>query len=97
MLPSEVATEVVKDRQATYGHPGSVYTTWAHLIQPILIRMLLEDRTLATSSECAMMLVLLKAAREVNAGYPADYRDNVDDLAGYANVLHMTKEAPHGS
>lgn len=39
-----------------------------------------------------MMLILLKCAREMNQNYPLDYRDNVDDIAGYANVLYMTKE-----
>ena len=95
-LPSEAATEIVRNRQGVYGHPGSVYTVWGHLIEPVIARMALEGRTKPNSEECSMMLIQLKCAREINSGYPFDYRDNADDIAGYANVLHMTKEAPLG-
>jgi len=54
--------------------------------------MQIEQRSRPTAEECSMMLILLKCAREMNQNYPLDYRDNVDDIAGYANVLYMTKE-----
>lgn len=89
-LPSEAATEIVADRQGVYGHPGQVYGIWARLLWPIIGRI-------PTTEECSMMLILLKCAREINSDYPLDYRDNVDDIAGYANVLYMTKERHSGS
>jgi len=85
-LPSEAATEIVANRQGVYGHPGQVYGIWAKLIEPIIGRR-------PSTEECSMMLILLKCAREINSNYPLDYRDNVDDVAGYANVLHLTKQA----
>lgn len=96
LLPSERATEIVIDRQQTYGPPEQVYGVWALMMEPVIQVMFEEERTQPTTEECAMMLILLKCAREVNAGYPLDYRDNVDDIAGFANVLHMVKGA-HGS
>jgi hypothetical protein len=91
-LPSEAATEIVENRQGVYGHPGQVYGIWAYMIQPVIARLVAESRTLPTAEECSMLLILLKCAREVNSNYPEDYRDNLDDIAGYANVLYMTKE-----
>lgn len=85
MLPSEAATEIVANRQGVYGHPGQVYSLWAKLLVPIMGRE-------PTADECSMMLILLKCAREINTDYPLDYRDNLDDIAGYANVLYLTKE-----
>jgi hypothetical protein len=88
-LPSEAATEIVENRQGVYGHPGAVYRVWAELLKPVLGYE-------PTREQCSMMLILLKCAREINAQYPKDYRDNVDDIAGFANVLHMVKEYPDG-
>lgn len=84
-LPSEEATEVVKNRREVYGHPADVYTVWAKLIAPIIGQEL-------TPMEASMMLLLLKVAREINARYPGDYGDNLIDICGYANVLKMVKE-----
>lgn len=91
-LPSERATEIVANRRGVYGHPGQVYGVWAELLSPVISRMVNDLRTVPTTEECSMMLILLKCAREINVGYPLGYRDNVDDIAGYANVLHLTKE-----
>jgi len=85
-LPSELATEIVKDRQKKYNHPAVVYNIWADLLKPIIGHR-------PTVQECGMMLLQLKCAREIATNYPLDYRDNVDDMAGYANVQHMIKEA----
>lgn len=89
-LPSEEATDIVADRQGVYGSPAEVYSVWAQLIAPIIGQV-------PTPEECSMMLILLKCAREINKGYPLDYRDNVDDIAGYANVLYLCKEAKRAS
>lgn len=91
-LPSEEATKIVANRQGVYGHPGQVYAVWALLLVPIIRRMVEENRDQPTTEECSMMLILLKCAREINVGYPPEYRDNLDDIAGYANVLFLTKE-----
>jgi hypothetical protein len=91
-LPSEAATAIVANRREVYGHPGQVYEIWARFLEPVIEKMFEDERTEPTTEECSMMLILLKCAREINVGYPKDYRDNVDDIAGYANVLHMTKE-----
>jgi hypothetical protein len=88
-LPSEMATEIVENRQGVYGHPALVYRVWAALLEPVI-------GFKPSAEQCAMMLTLLKCAREINAQYPKDYRDNADDIAGYANVLHMIKEYPDG-
>src|SRR5262245_11514046 len=85
-LPSELATEIVKDRQKKYNHPAVVYNIWADLLKPVIGHR-------PTVQECGMMLMQLKCAREIATNYPLDYRDNVDDMAGYANVQHMIKEA----
>lgn len=92
MLPSEAATEIVANRQGVYGHPGEVYTVWAKLLVPVIDHMLKQGRTEPTAEDCSMILILLKCAREINRDYPIDYRDNLDDIAGYANVLYLTKE-----
>jgi Domain of unknown function (DUF6378) len=93
MLPSDAASEIVKNRQGIYGHPGQVYDIWSIMMSPIFVKMQESNRVLPTTDECSMMLILLKCAREINSNYPADYRDNLDDIAGYANVLFLTKEA----
>jgi hypothetical protein len=85
MLPSEKATELVKDRQETYGHPSDVYSLWSQLIYA-------ATGTQFSVEECAVILILLKLAREMTGHYPSNYTDNVDDIAGYANVLAMVKE-----
>lgn len=85
MLPSEAASEIVANRRGVYGHPAEVYAIWAKMIEPIL-------GVPVSVEQAAMLLILLKCAREHNAQYPATYRDNLDDIAGYANVLFMVKE-----
>jgi hypothetical protein len=39
---------------------------------------------------------LVKHAREINANYPPDYRDNRDDMAGFANVAQMVIDYQKG-
>jgi len=67
------------------------------LIEPIIARIILDDRQKPTPSECSMMLIQLKVAREISGNYPRDYNGNEEDIAGYANVLRMVKEWPDGS
>lgn len=88
-LPSERATEIVKDRQTTYGHPAEVYEIAAGFWSWVFG----HDVSTHQVAEC---LSLIKHAREINAGYPADYRDNRDDYAGYANVAQMIHDYDKG-
>ena len=71
-----------------YGHPADVYELVAQLWGAYM-------QVDYQAEDVAMMLALLKVAREKNADYPLDFTDNQDDLAGYANVLAMIKEE-HG-
>jgi len=81
-LPSHRATEIVRRRQKTYGHPAEVYaiaaTFWGEVFG--------HEVSVHQVAEC---LSLMKHAREINANYPVGYRDNRDDMAGYANVAQM--------
>jgi hypothetical protein len=88
-LPSERATAIVNARQSTYGHPADVYSIaavfWGQVFNhPVSVEQV---------AEC---LALVKHAREINAKYPADYRDNRDDMAGYANVAQMIQDWREG-
>lgn len=83
-LPSARATEINKERRKTYGDPtpnmvflASRWTTLiGHYISPQM---------------AAMMLVDLKIMREVQAGFPLDYSDNLDDICGWTNVVYLAK------
>lgn len=91
-LPSERATKIVNARQKTYGHPADVYSIAAVFWGQVFG----HEVSVHQVAEC---LSLVKHAREINGGYPADYRDNRDDYAGYANVAQMIHdwEAGDGS
>jgi hypothetical protein len=88
-LPSERATEIVKDRQATYGHPAMVYSIVAAFWSQVF-------RIEVSTNQVAECLALVKHAREINANYPPDYRDNRDDMAGFANVAQMVIDYQKG-
>lgn len=88
-LPSERATRIVNERQEQYGHPADVYEIAANLWSVILGR----EVSIFEVAEC---LAMVKHAREISAGFPTDFRDNRDDMAGYANVLHMIVDHQKG-
>lgn len=88
-LPSTRATKIVNDRQKTYGHPADVYELAA-----VFWSVVFGQRV--TVHQVAECLALVKHAREINANYPADYRDNRDDMAGYANVAQMIHDHEKG-
>jgi len=77
-----MATEIVKDRQKKYGHPADVYELAAVFWSVVFSQRVSVEQV----AEC---LALIKHAREINANYPTDFRDNRDDMAGYANVSQM--------
>jgi hypothetical protein len=88
-LPSVRATRIVNERQKTYGHPGDVYQL-ASVFWSVVFGINVSPHQVA---EC---LALVKHAREINADYPADFRDNRDDMAGYANVAQMIHDHEKG-
>lgn len=88
MLPSEKATKIVKERKSTYGHPADVYEKVAGMWGALF-------GWEVSAEDVAQALLCVKMAREKNMDYDLEFTDNVDDQAGYANVLAMIKEA-HG-
>lgn len=79
-LPSERATEIVQDRQGSYGHPWDVYKMLADTCEA----MQLES---TDPYHQVISMILLKLIRErIN---PHAREDNIDDVAGYANVYRM--------
>jgi hypothetical protein len=84
MLPSDRASAIVEERKGQYGHPADVYARvagmWASLFG---WDVKVEDVSLALSC--------VKIAREKNSDYEQPDEVNVDDMAGYANVLALIK------
>src|SRR5215471_6574370 len=89
-LPSDKATAINRNRGTIYGHPADNMAVFAALISPIL-------GIEVSACQAAMILVQLKVMREVQADYPIDYPDNLEDMCGFTNVLFQTKEAQRGS
>jgi hypothetical protein len=52
-----------------------------------------HDVSIQQVAEC---LALVKHGREINANYPPEFRDNRDDMAGYANVAQMIHDYEEG-
>jgi Domain of unknown function (DUF6378) len=90
-LPAEKATAINRDRMKTYGTPVPNMEMFADLISPIVYPNEPERKVLPM--QAAMILVQLKIMREVQAGYPLDYPDNLEDVCGWINVLFQCKEA----
>ena len=84
-LPSDRASGIVQERKGQYGHPSDVYERvagmWAALFG--------WDVQVA---DVSLALSCVKMAREKNADYMQEDEVNVDDMAGYANVLALIKE-----
>ena len=86
-LPSERATTVVKERGESYGHPGPIHADvavlwnlWLGVEGDEVIRPVDE-------SDVAIMLMLLKVARQK---WRAN-EDNLTDICGYADVHEMVR------
>jgi Domain of unknown function (DUF6378) len=94
-IPSEKATGINRDRMKTYGTPVPNMEMFAKLITPIVYPNV--DGLEVTPMQAAMILVQLKVMREVQAGYPLDYPDNLEDMCGWVNVLFQCKEASGAS
>lgn len=85
-LPSERASEINRERQGIYGDPTPNVMWLASFMELVL-------GIEVTPQQAAMVLVGLKIMREVQAEYPLDYKDNLEDICGYVNVLYKVKEA----
>ena len=88
-LPSERATEVVQNRQETYGHPGPIYDFVAEMWNLWLGVEGTEEviRTI-DSTDVAMMLALMKIGRQ----RMKKNDDNLTDVCGYMNVYEMVRD-----
>lgn len=89
-LPSDRATRVVQDRHDQYGPPEWIYASVARVWNIWLGIQDTEDviRPIDTS-DVAMMQLILKVFREQSRHHD----DNLTDIAGYANVYHLIREA----
>lgn len=85
-LPSERASEINRERQEIYGDPTPNIEWLAGFMELVL-------PCKVSPQQAAMVLVGLKIMREVQADYPLDYKDNLEDICGYVNVLYKVKEA----
>lgn len=79
-LPSERATEVVKERGTEYGHPYPIFSVTAELWSAWL-----TDRRQINPEDVPIMMAMHKLARERQR--PKD--DNITDVCGYMNTYEM--------
>ena len=81
------------DRGAYYGPPSEDFAKTAKMITGLLLPKLVPGAEV-TAREAILIMVLVKASREVNR----PKRDNATDIAGYAGLLEMLgdyrKETP---
>lgn len=85
-LPSDRATAINRDRTQRYGSPVRNYTDVAKIVEIVL-------GVPCSPEQAAAILVGVKFVREVNANFPIDYPDNLEDICGFTNVLFQCKEA----
>jgi hypothetical protein len=85
-LPSAAAADINRDRESIYGNPTPNYEWLAKFMELVL-------ECDVTAEQAAMVMIGLKIMREVEAGYPVDYKDNLEDICGFVNVLYKVKEA----
>lgn len=79
------------DRQAAYGHPYDDYTCVADMMNPYLKKKYgynFEKFKGLDAADTIIQMQLVKISREANA----PKRDNMVDLAGYAQCLFMVRE-----
>jgi hypothetical protein len=88
-LPSENAADINRERMQTYGDPRPNYEILAKLISPIL-------GIDVTPEQAVMIMVQVKVMREVCGGFLVGYNDNLEDICGFSNVLHVVKERRDG-
>ena len=84
-LPSEKAADINRERMATYGDPRPNYEIFAKLISPIV-------GVDVTPEQAVLIMMQLKIMREICGGFIVGYNDNLEDICGFSNVLHVVKE-----
>jgi len=72
------------DRNAFYGPPGEDFAKTAKMVTGLLLPKL-RPGVEVTAREAILIMVIVKASREVNR----PKRDNAVDIAGYAGLLEM--------
>lgn len=88
MLPSERATEVVKERGKTYGSPSPIAVTTSLLWNGWLYIDGTEEVIHPISpTDVEMMMALHKIARERHSHVD----DNLTDICGYINVYDVVR------
>jgi len=73
-----------QDRRSTYGHPLDDYTRTAALFNAAFAHKLKED---LSPEDLMLVMILVKVSRQVNQ----PKRDNLVDLAGYANCIDLAQ------
>lgn len=94
-LPSERATQIVKERGKTYGDPTPIAITTCALWNDWLELPGVTDpegliRAIDPRADYGIMLALHKLARHRHS---PDHEDHVDDVAGYMNVHRMIERS----
>lgn len=82
---TQEADQIVHLRGAEYGHPAEDFTRSAELISIILSHKLKDP---IRAIEVGLIMMCIKISREVNA----HKRDNLVDIAGYAQTCEMVHE-----
>ena len=83
----EAAELVGGPREADYGHPAIDFTRTAKFWTEVL-RGRLQPNTEVNAHDVALMMVLLKISRQINA----PKRDNLVDAAGYLRTLERVQD-----
>lgn len=89
-LPSQEATRINQAREPVYGSPVGNYQEFAKILSVIFGHDV-------SAPQAAMVMVGLKFMRECQGEFKLDYRDNLDDICGFTNIVHLCKEADSGS
>jgi len=88
MKITEEAGQIVDgDRQKMYGHPADDFARTAGLWTELL-RPKLGVGCSVTAEDVPRMMIALKLSRDVNFAQ----RDNLVDIAGYAETLQMVRD-----
>lgn len=74
-----------QDRRATYGHPLDDYMRTAALFNAAFAHKLKEP---LSPEDLMLTMILVKVSRQVNAAK----RDNLVDIAGYANCINLAHD-----
>jgi hypothetical protein len=84
-----VITDIVKEREGLYGHPYDNFNTVAMLWSAYInAARLKRGEVELTREDVGHMMILFKVARTINQ---TGDDDTIDDIAGYAECIHMIR------